>query len=131
MKHTVAISGILRTLQESRVGGRDTTYKVKVGNVSIEDYIAEHCHDGGYFKVELRNTLFQYMLSGQIDVFMMKTKTGFYQNGWRVAQDSKQKCRVHLGGQPISTAIGQIFWHETTRTYYNQGWYRITLTKLW
>jgi hypothetical protein len=131
MKSVVAISGVLRTLQEPRVEGKDTTYKVKVGNVPLEEYVAEHCKDGGYFKVELRNTKVRHELSGQLDVFMMKLSVGYYQNGWRVGQETERECRIHLGGQPISTMIGRIFRHEARRTYYDQGWYRIIFTKLW
>ena len=131
MNITVAISGVIHTLREPRVRGDDTTYKVRIGNVPVEEYIVEHCDDGGYFKIELRNTLVRHEVSGQIDVFMKKTDVGFYQNGWRVGQDSKKECKVHLGGKPISAAIGRMFEHQTTRTYYDQGWFRITLTKLW
>jgi len=130
VKEAVSITGELRTCCSINVSGEKTTYTVKIGNVLISEYVAEHC-TGGYYSIQFHSTARCHQLSGQIDVFMQKTETGYYENGWRVGQEIAKKYKVHLGGLPIETRIGEMFGHKMSRTFYDHGWYRITITRLW
>ena len=131
VKQIVSICGELRTCCSVNVGGADTTYTVKIGNVPLEQYVAEHC-TGGYYRIQFHSPQRAcHQLTGVVDVFMQKTETAYFENGWRVGEETETKSKVHLGGIPIDTRVGKMFKHPTSRTYYDHGWYRITISRLW
>ena len=64
-----------------------------------------------------------FNFNGQLDVFTLKCRNEYYENGWRIGSDlTGISYRVTLGGTPISTRVGDLFSHKNRRTYYDHGW---------
>jgi len=131
MKKKVVIAGRLFSQRHPFVEGEETKYTVTIGCVPLEEYVAAHCDNGGFYRIELSATNRHDEISGPLDVFMMKIDTGYYQNGWRVGQNLEKRYSVHFGGKPLESVVGRLFNYNMNQKNYDRGWHRITITRLW